>query len=238
MPRRGCAAAVAAAAAAAAAPPPLPVWPPRFSSAWTSPEYPAWSPDSRGKATSGRYAVDSAPSDGRGASERIDLLDGSRDHLCQRFYNQTPCTQLTTQGFRFLYFPRENDCCRCCTYAAGTYLCGGPIGPQWVNNATGNIRYEGRVLVNGTYSCDKWRVVGVLPPPLPTNYYYSDAGTGRPCEIDGYNYLRTPLQRADDLYVFDPTSWTDSVDPSVFDVPAVCDGSRYCATGVCATGPN
>ena len=31
----------------------------------------------------------------------------------------------TVGGFRYLYFPNVKDCCKCCTYTAGSYDCGG-----------------------------------------------------------------------------------------------------------------
>eukprot|EP00435_Cladocopium_sp_Y103_P010963 s530_g2.t2 len=141
----------------------------------------------------------------------------------------------TVGGFRYLYFPNVKDCCKCCTYTAGTYECGGPVGPQWLNNATGNLQYLGREEILGR-TCHKWSVEGVFPGHL--NYYFEDVASGRPCGIDGYNYLRTPAEAADDQYLFEVDGLNLTVDPSTFRVPDVCRDSRYCGGKVCASGPD
>ncbi|CAJ1339811.1 unnamed protein product [Effrenium voratum] len=171
---------LALAAAAAALAVPQPTWPVAFE-AWYVSDY---------KRTSGLYATDSRAGV---AASRITFADGTRDHLCSAFHNNTRCEQLmTVGGFRYLYFPQVKDCCKCCTYATGTYECGGPVGPRWVSNATGNLHYLGREEVLGR-TCHKWSVAGLVPA-FP-NYYLEDTQTGRPCAIDGYNYLRRPQPR-------------------------------------------
>ena len=44
----------------------------------------------------------------------------------------------------------------------------------------------------------RFNAVGLGGDP---NYYYQDVDTGLPCAIDGYNYLRSPTEPADDMYV-------------------------------------
>ncbi|CAK9068959.1 unnamed protein product [Durusdinium trenchii] len=198
---------------------PQATWPSAFE-AWYA---------SDAKHTTGHYATDSHV----GAS-RIVLRDGTGDHLCSAFHNATACEQLTVAGFRYLYFPNAGDCCKCCTYTTGTYECGGPVGPQWVKNLTGNLRYVGRSEILGR-SCHKWSIVGLDPEHL--NYYFQDVQTGLPCGIDGYNYLRTPAEPADDQYLFEADSLNLTVPTSHFDVPERCQDARYCGGEVCATGP-
>eukprot|EP00929_Paragymnodinium_shiwhaense_P118826 TRINITY_DN90723_c0_g1_i1.p1 TRINITY_DN90723_c0_g1~~TRINITY_DN90723_c0_g1_i1.p1 ORF type:complete len:252 (+),score=13.45 TRINITY_DN90723_c0_g1_i1:60-815(+) len=211
---------------------PAPVWPAAFTAAYVSPHV---SEDTLGKDTTGSFVVDTS----HAASERIELLDGTRDHLCSAMHNNTPCTQLTSGGYRYLVFPKANatgDCCKCCTYASGTYLCGGPLGPQWLDNATGNLVYLGVQYIKDIDShCHKWSVAGLVPEH--PNYYYQHVESGMPCGIDGYNYLRTPDQRADDLYWFPSSQIRLGVDPQVFSVPSMCTDARYCGNSVCATGP-
>ena len=50
---------------------------------------------------------------------------------------------LVAAGYRFHHFPDKADCCKCCAYASGSYLCGGPMSPRWVDNSTGNLVYLG-----------------------------------------------------------------------------------------------
>ena len=64
-----------------------------------------------------------------------------------------------------------------------------------------------------------------------------DVTTGLPCGIDGYNYLRTPQEPADDQYLFEPEGLNLTLAPGSFQVPEHCKGSRYCAGEVCAAGP-
>mmetsp|Transcript_36078 Transcript_36078/g.102136 ORF Transcript_36078/g.102136 Transcript_36078/m.102136 type:complete len:233 (-) Transcript_36078:116-814(-) len=199
---------------------PLPTWPPVFTSKYTS----DW------MQTHGTFWV-SVPVDGSTASQRIDLADGTRDHLCSTFHNSTPCTQLTTEGFRYLYFPQVPDCCRCCSYATGPYLCGGPLGPKWLSNATGNLSYKGVESVRGR-RCDKWGIQG-----LSSNYYFQFVDSKLPCQIDSYNYLRTPEQRADNQYIFEPGTFADRIPVSTFSVPEMCVGSRFCGPPVCDLRP-
>ena len=44
---------------------------------------------------------------------------------------------------------------------------------------------------------------------------------GLPCEIDGYNYLRSPTERSDDLFVFDPATVNTT---AVHWAPEFCGG--------------
>mmetsp|Transcript_18156 Transcript_18156/g.34090 ORF Transcript_18156/g.34090 Transcript_18156/m.34090 type:complete len:224 (+) Transcript_18156:92-763(+) len=200
---------------------PVPKWPAAFE-AWYS---------SDDKNTTGYYASDTRP--GVGAS-RITFADGSRDHLCSVYHSNTSCEQLTVGGFRYLYFPKASDCCTCCTYARGSYQCGGPVGPKWVNNATGNLEYHGIEEILGR-RCHKWNIRGMFG--WHPNFYFQDVDSGLPCGIDGYNYLRTPAEPADDQYLFKPGSVNLSVALPNFDVPALCAASRYCGGKVCASGP-
>ncbi|CAE7945067.1 unnamed protein product [Symbiodinium necroappetens] len=178
------------------------------------------------------YASDTRPTVG---ASRITFADGSRDHLCSYYHTNTSCEQLTTGGFRYLYFPKVEDCCKCCTYTTGSYECGGPVGPRWVSNATGNLVYLGQEQILSR-ACHKWGISGVFPGKL--NYYFQEVETGLPCGIDGYNYLRSPAEPADDQYLFQPGSVNLAVPGSTFDVPPLCMSSRYCGGKVCASGPD
>jgi hypothetical protein len=165
-------------------------------------------------------------------------MDGTRDHLCSGYYNKTPCTMLTTKGWKWLVWPQIQKCCKCCSYANGC----GPLSPSWVSNASGRTRYEG--LVSVTYDgrspmlCHKWKIPGLT---THSNYYYmhttnnSDwpGSNGMPCEVDGYNYLRTPSERADDQYIFDPNTISQSIPAAMFQLPPFCSNASLCGGTVC-----
>ena len=203
---------------------PQPTWPLAWSVAFMSPP--------TAKNTTGTYTVTKT-------AESIVLADGTRDHLCSHVHNDTACTQLTVGGFRYLDFPQIDDCCKCCSYSSGSYLCGGPLGPEWLNNATGNLVYLG--VHQGPWGrCHKWNAHGLIPKGKTKgddNFYYQYVDSGIPCEIDGYNWLWNRQQRDDDQYVFNPHTYQTQVDPSVFAVPKRCTSAPYCGAGVCATGP-
>ena len=199
--------------------PPVPRFPPVFRSNFTS----------RWKNTTGTYALGRS-ADGRPA-EAIVLRDGTRDHLCSQSHNGTACVQLTAHGARYHVFPELSppDCCVCCRYDRGAYPCGGPLSPEWVSNRTGNLVFMGVATVGGR-ACYKWNAVGLSGD---FNYYYQDL-QGRPCEIDGYNYLRNPQEQADDQYIFVPSTFSVDVHPDMFTVPEACTRPRACGPPVCA----
>mmetsp|Transcript_10040 Transcript_10040/g.16435 ORF Transcript_10040/g.16435 Transcript_10040/m.16435 type:complete len:227 (+) Transcript_10040:211-891(+) len=210
-------------ASVAAASPGLPRWPREFSANYVS----------FAKNTTGRFVV--KDEGGHDASQLITFQDGTLDHLCSHYFNHTACNQLTAGGFRYLVFPQVKSCCKCCAYRIGTYECGGPLASTWLNNASGNLFYEGRVNVL-TSKLYKWKVVG-LSEETP-NFYYDHADSRRlPAIIDGYNYLDNPSQRSDDEYQFDSDSFKFSVDNSVFRVPDICLDAAYCGGKVCASSP-
>mmetsp|Transcript_46415 Transcript_46415/g.110585 ORF Transcript_46415/g.110585 Transcript_46415/m.110585 type:complete len:236 (-) Transcript_46415:72-779(-) len=205
----------------------LPHWPGTFMASF-------WSP---GKRTKGvlAFGQDSAGH----AAEVIDLLDGSHDHLCSRFHNNTPCLILTADEWKWLAWPELKKCCKCCSFGNGC----GPLASTWLTNSSGNIFYEGKSTVvtpSGGLLCHKWKVIG-LDPEHP-NYYFEHTGEngteGMPCEIDGYNYLFAPAQRADDQYIFDPRTYWPSPDSQVFQVPSFCAADSYCEGQVCDAPPD
>lgn len=180
------------------------------------------------KKTTGRMVLGL---DTRGVpAEFLILEDGTLDHLCRQNHNGTACVQLTAFGTRFQYFPQLSppDCCRCCSINSTTYPCPGPLSPKWLSNATGNLIYLGIENVKGR-PCHKWNAVGLSGD---FNYYYQDM-RGLVCEIDGYNYLSSRAQRADDQYVFLPATYSTTVDPHEFDLPDACKDARPCGPPTC-----
>eukprot|EP00746_Dinoflagellata_sp_MGD_P090208 gnl/MRDRNA2_/MRDRNA2_35603_c0_seq1.p1 gnl/MRDRNA2_/MRDRNA2_35603_c0~~gnl/MRDRNA2_/MRDRNA2_35603_c0_seq1.p1 ORF type:complete len:238 (+),score=26.81 gnl/MRDRNA2_/MRDRNA2_35603_c0_seq1:84-797(+) len=207
---------------------PMPSWPAQFQSTF-------WSPSKR---TSGLYALgrDTAGK----AAGLLTFADGTRDHLCSAYHNNTACSMLEAQGWRYMVFPQIEQCCKCCSFENGC----GPLSPHWLNNATGNLIYMGVSTVSLSdlsYQCHKWHVIGLDPDPKKSNYYYEHMGSvlnngsvaaGRPCEIDGYNYLHDPSERSDDQYIFNVSTFETTVNPSIFAVPTFCQDT-YCRGTVC-----
>lgn len=158
--------------------------------------------------------------------------DGTGDHLCSAYFNNTPCTELETAGWLWLVWPEKVQCCKCCTIAEGC----GPLNPTWLENATGHMTYKGtETVILGTteQTCMKWDYEGLGG----YNYYYEqppkDGQRGLPCAIRGINYLRTPQQNSDDWYVFNLSTFSTDVPPSLFDLPAYCAQSSWCSAPVC-----
>merc|ERR1740121_1248801 len=202
-------------------------WPAAFSAKFSSP----LTETLFGKNTTGTFAL--VP----GLAERIDLEDGSRDHICIFSHNNTPCTQLTVEGFRYVDFPKLDTCCKCCSYAEGTYLCGGPLNGEFLKNERVTT-YVGPATVDG-YSTDRWEVQGYANA---TDYYalvdeQDSARNGLPIKMLNPNYLKVPKDRADDLYIFDPNTFSTDVDLATFNVPPRCRDAAYCGTEPCAPAP-
>lgn len=212
-----------------------PLFPHTFQASYVSPV--------DAKNTSGVYALGT---DKFGKAAQITTFeDGTRDHLCQFFFNATACVQLMTKGWRYMYWPKLQKCCKCCSFANGC----GPLDPKWVQNQSGNIIYEGLSTVSYSasvkYRCHKWNAVGLEGDP---NYYYQHLdqaaprghGTvpGPPCEIDGLNYLHTPQQKADDQYIFDKASISTANAVELFEVPSYCADDSYCGTNACDPIPS
>lgn len=207
---------------------PLPTWPATFQSKFQSPS----------KQAEGIFAIGH---DASGApAEVLTLTDGTRDHLCAGFHNDTACTMLTTRGWKWLVWPDVSRCCKCCSDETDC----GPLVPTWLQNASGNIFFEGVASVTlgaATVQCRKWAVLGLKGWKNP-NYYYehlptAGAHAGLPCEIDGYNYMTVPSQRSDDQYIFVPESFSTSVPPGLFDLPAFCKEDSYCGAPLCDALP-
>jgi len=138
---------------------------------------------------------------------RVDRQNGYIDRYCGSVkYDETPCSHLVLNGYRYLIFPELPYCCMCCTDADGC----GVVMPDWLNNAT----YLGQVDLNGT-TCDKWQKDG-----LQTNYWYQTEA-GVPCELD-----EVPN---DYIYWEEDTYVIGEPDPSLFVLPSYCSESEHCS---------
>ena len=126
------------------------------------------------------------------------------------------CTEITTQGSRWLTWPSTGDCCLCCSYAQGC----GPMKQDWVS---ANGKYVGQVSYNGV-TADKWSVQGNSP-----NYWLQDATTGVPVAL--LQNTGTPNAEVDNYDA--STLNTGAVNGNEFAVPPACKASNLCP-GMCA----
>jgi len=204
---------VAADASVGSGPVQAPQWPKAFSANYVSPK--------EAKDTVGLYAISQS-------GELVTFEDGSRDHLCRKYHSGTSCSILTTRGYKYLVYPKLEKCCKCCSYKNGC----GPVGQKWLSNATGNMQYVDRIQGAHGQWCDRWSVYGLSPN---LNYYSQFVESGKPCEVDGWNWLDNPSQLARDTYVFDSATYSEEVSESTFDLPQYCESASLCGAPVCDT---
>eukprot|EP01012_Entosiphon_sulcatum_P007616 TRINITY_DN1391_c0_g1_i1.p3 TRINITY_DN1391_c0_g1~~TRINITY_DN1391_c0_g1_i1.p3 ORF type:complete len:212 (+),score=29.94 TRINITY_DN1391_c0_g1_i1:31-666(+) len=148
--------------------------------------------------TVGYYALDLTF---KGGSQTIYRRDGTGDASCGAYHPNEPCLQVATQGNRYLVWPRlDNKCCICCSFAEGC----GPIGSQWVSNAT----FRGVERVGGS-QCNAWTIQG-----FQTNWLKQRVGSNVICEVTSGSH---------DNMTFVQNTWNTEVDPSHFDIPPNCN---------------
>lgn len=124
-----------------------------------------------------------------------------------------PRSHFVSNGTRYLWWPKLNDCCSCCDAAAGC----GILRPDWIGRSNGT--YEGRVTTAFGYVADKWLVKG-----LQSNYWYQTPA-GAPVELD---------QDPDDFQYFDPNKYsTGSIPSSTFDLPSPSCSSKCSLFSIC-----
>jgi hypothetical protein len=146
-------------------------------------------------------------------NSRIDRTTGKYDDLCSSVthFTDIPCTQLVVDGFRYLVFPTIENCCMCCTTEQGCSI----LRPDWLSNAT-FIGYN----TTESVKYQIWDKKG-----FQDNYYWQVDATQVPYIID---------QHPDDKMVFNVSSFSKTVDPSVFALPSYCSKDRKCpATSSC-----
>jgi hypothetical protein len=138
---------------------------------------------------------------------RLDRDNGHWDRYCGPIYpfSDTPCNQYVQKGLRYLDYPDKGYCCMCCTSENGCGL----LRPNWLEGAN----FEGYVEEDGV-SYEKWDKSG-----LQHNYYYATKDTRIMRRID---------QQPNDLQDFDVNSFSDKVDPAVFNLPERCSAQNTC----------
>ena len=140
---------------------------------------------------------------------RVDRNNGNLDRYCglTKPFTNTPCNQFVhTDGWRYLHFPKEKWCCKCCHASNGC----GIVKPDWFKSGEYVVSEK---QVGGT-DVQTWNVQG-----LQKNIYAQTVQGGRPKRI---------YQEPQSDMIFDHTSYTENFDSSVFDLPAGCD--KMCPT--------
>ena len=124
--------------------------------------------------TTGTYYYDvSNPDD---MVYRIDRENGFHDRYCgvTHHFGSQPCNQYVKNGDRYLYYPKSDDCCYCCSAESGC----GVLKPTWMSDAT----YEGKATIKGVETF-KWNKVGAQD-----NFYFETTETNAadriPIDID------------------------------------------------------
>ena len=142
-------------------------------------------------------------------SYRIDRKNGKWDRYCGSVYKltNTPCSHIVVEGKRYLYFPEKHDCCMCCTNKGGC----GVLKPNWLD---GSI-YQGETV--DAESNKKYQIFN--QKGLQDNLVYIDEQTGHMARIN---------QTPDDDQVYDVSTFTDQVDPKMFELPTICDPKKKC----------
>lgn len=198
-------------------PGPLPIsWPFKFRAEYYSPS----------KETDGIYAL-GVDSDGERAG-LITMADGTLDHLGAYFHTGIEYQMIMTRGWRWLVWPQVRQCCRCCSFQLGC----GPVDGTWLQNATGHTTYKGTDELpfgSKNVTCKKWDYEGFGG----YNYYFehlaNDGERPLPCAIRGINYMFDESEPSDDYYVFNQSTFSTDVQPSLFDLPSYCDTSVRCS---------
>jgi hypothetical protein len=144
-------------------------------------------------------------------NSRVDRTTGKYNGLCSSVTKEDiPCTDLVVDGFRYLVFPTIKNCCMCCTTEEGC----GILRPDWLLNAT-FIGYN----TTESVKYQIWDKKG-----FQDNYYWQVDATQVPYII---------YQHPNDNMVFNVSSFSKMVDPSVFALPSYCSKDRKCPPTSC-----
>jgi len=98
----------------------------------------------------GMYAIDLTYQNG---SEAFYRSDGSFNGICASLHPgyHGPCSQVVTNGYRYIIQPDLDYCCQCCSNDDGC----GAIKQEWVDTAV----YVGQQNISGQL-CDHWTISG------------------------------------------------------------------------------
>lgn len=180
--------------------PESPLWPEAFSINMTE------QLNGKGATTPVSYYYDSSQKAEKWVRHTTGKL--AQDNVCQGV--DAPCTDLVTQGNRWIIHPTLGDCCLLGTSAHGC----GPLARDWIVRNKGT--YAGRAVVEGVET-DEWDTKG-----FAVNKFYQ---TPPP------NSVPVKLDQGNDVNVYDRSSFIESpggLHPDVFALPSSCSESKKC----------
>ncbi len=130
---------------------------------------------------------------------RIDRANGNLDRYCgmTKFLQNTPCNQYVVKGWRYIHYPKANTCCKCCADEHGC----GIVKPNWFSTGAFELSES---KVDGV-AVNTWNVKG-----LQNNLYAETKDTRIPKRI---------FQEPQSDMVFNPSTYSEKVDASVFALP-------------------
>ena len=140
---------------------------------------------------------------------RVDRENGQYDRYCGPIFpfRNTPCSQIVSEGVRYIYFPDKDYCCNCCSSKHGC----GILKPDWMESAT----FVDYVTEEDGVIYEKWDKKG-----LQSNFYFASAKD---------RTLRRIIQEPNDIQDFDTSSFRPEIsDVSVFNLPQKCRKDFMC----------
>ena len=147
---------------------------------------------------------------------RIDRNNGGYDRYCglegPYFSQNTPCSHIVSNGYRYLYYSDLNKCCYCCNSTMGC----GVLLPTWMDNSN----FIDTEIHNGVLAY-KWEKSGLQP-----NYFYETTGD------DPVKRVTLSIYQINDDYMdFGPRS--ETLPPNILDLPSICTLTNTCDWGFC-----
>ena len=133
---------------------------------------------------------------------RIDRNNGREERFCGTTigFEKEPCSQIFNNGVRYLWFPKSEFCCTCCTAEQGC----GVLKQDWNKNGI----FEG---VKTNLIGQKYKDFFIEGEIITRNRYSELDQSGIPL-----NLRRIPYS---EIHFNDKFISTKSIDPSIFDVP-------------------
>lgn len=141
--------------------------------------------------------------------------NGRKDRYCGSVYKfeNTPCTQIVKDNKRYMWFPKKNFCCMCCTSEKGC----GIVNPNWITQA----EYLGKKTDAGV-DFYEFNAKGVQD-----NIYDETIDTQTPLRI-----YQKPLS---DVKFHSSTYKEEISDTSVFDLPNGVECEQSCGwSSICS----
>lgn len=149
--------------------------------------------------------------------------NGRWDRYCgfdyAHIWSAQECTQYVDEGVRYLYYPKSDSCCNCCSAEHGCDV----LKPTWLTGAEflGEVTFQGQTAY-------KWDQAG-----LQSNLYFETA------EFKPSDRIMLGIdQQPNDFQIFDSATYTTEFDSALIQKPAACKDAGYCNLGICTAVRN